>query len=398
MSAWATQVPSQVAKYGKEKASWYCKWDEPDGTRRMKSCGPGKKGKRDADRMADHIKAEILTGTYSRTAEVKWRDFRKRYEANVVSGLSLLSRETIVQSLKQFETVLKLSEKSLAAITPDRLADFVAQRRKMAGKKPGSSLSPATINRDLRHVKAALRVACEWGYIERVPKIRFERELRTLPRYVTPEHFALIYKACEMATSPTEPHVDPIAWWRGLLVFAQMTGWRISEITHLEWSDVDLEAGTAITRERQQGEARRNRGVAPDRRRSLASAQGISIECVQVGWRAEAAARPVPRDPGRGRGVSCLQGPTAAQLHGCLLSVRFSRSSPCVRHNERGQHDPRGAPGPHAAPQQLDDRALHQFRPPNEPSGCESPRSRRAQVECGLVSPKVRIGWEQRAS
>jgi len=134
MSAWVTQVPSQVAKRGKDKASWYCKWDEPDGSRRMKSCGPGQTGKRNAERMAKHIEAEILTGTYSRTADVKWKDFRKRYETTVVAGLSLLSRETIVQSLKQFETILKLSEKGLAAITPDRLADFIAQRRKMAGK------------------------------------------------------------------------------------------------------------------------------------------------------------------------------------------------------------------------------------------------------------------------
>jgi integrase len=65
---------------------------------------------------------------------------------------------------------------------------------------------------------------------------------------VTPEHFELIYRACERAKSPAELQIEPIAWWRGLLVFGWMTGWRISEITSLEWADVNLETGTAITR------------------------------------------------------------------------------------------------------------------------------------------------------
>lgn len=50
---------------------------------------------------------------------------------------------------------------------------------------------------------------------------------------------------------PTAPFCRPIwpaEWWRALLVFAQMTGWRISELLAIEWKDVDLGAGTAITR------------------------------------------------------------------------------------------------------------------------------------------------------
>ena len=32
MAAWIKQLASQVAKHGAKKASWYCEWDEPDGT------------------------------------------------------------------------------------------------------------------------------------------------------------------------------------------------------------------------------------------------------------------------------------------------------------------------------------------------------------------------------
>jgi integrase len=128
------------------------------------------------------------------------------------------------------------------------MAEFIAERRKARGKKPGSRISPATINRDLRHVKAALRTAAEWGCLERVPKVKFETEPKTLPRYITPEHFAAIYAERKSATLPNEMHVPASEWWQGLLVFAQMTGWRIGEILSLEWADVDLGTGCAITR------------------------------------------------------------------------------------------------------------------------------------------------------
>ena len=41
MAAWVKQLTSQIKKRGKDKASWYCEWDEPDGSRRTESCGPG---------------------------------------------------------------------------------------------------------------------------------------------------------------------------------------------------------------------------------------------------------------------------------------------------------------------------------------------------------------------
>ena len=58
------------------------------------------------------------------------------------------------------------------------------------GKKPGSKLSPASLNKDLRTVKAALNVAAEWEYLKAVPKFKMDREPKYLPRYITPEHFA----------------------------------------------------------------------------------------------------------------------------------------------------------------------------------------------------------------
>jgi len=89
----------------------------------------------------------------------------------------------------------------------------------------------------------------EWGYVPKVPKVKMRREPAKLPQYVTPEHFVAIYqKDCPVATLPPGQHYSPADWWRALLATGYMTGWRISELLALQRDDLDLEAGTAITR------------------------------------------------------------------------------------------------------------------------------------------------------
>jgi integrase len=242
MSAWVKQIASQVTKCGADKASWYCEWDEPDGSRRCKSCGPGPSGKKLADRLAEQIKAEILTGSYRRNDRVIWSEFRSRYEEKILSSLALATQVGVKISLDHFERLLRLKLKPLECLTPEHIRTFVAERKRDRGVKRGDVVSPATINRDLRHLRAVLNVAVEWGYLPSCPKVRFEREPRKLPRYVTPNHFEAIYRSCDVATVPGELHVPARDWWRALLIFAQMTGWRIGEILSLKWRDVDLGA------------------------------------------------------------------------------------------------------------------------------------------------------------
>ena len=109
-------------------------------------------------------------------------------------------------------------------------------------------ISVATVNKELRHVRAVLQVAEDWGYLAKRPKFRMIKEPVKLVRYVTPEHFAAIYTACDTAKRPTSDTYTPGTWWRALLTFCYMTGWRVSEPLALRWDDVSLDDGTAITR------------------------------------------------------------------------------------------------------------------------------------------------------
>lgn len=66
---------------------------------------------------------------------------------------------------------------------------------------------------------------------------------------MTEEHFAAIIAACDVARHPANiASIQAADWWRALLIFAYMTGWRIGEILALRREDVDLDAETAITR------------------------------------------------------------------------------------------------------------------------------------------------------
>lgn len=94
----------------------------------------------------------------------------------------------------------------LASIKTAMIDDFRCKRRALPGKWKGEPASPATLIKDLRHLRAALRKAHNWGYLPNVPDFAFEKEPKKLPTYVTGEHFAAIYRACQSATMPTDLH------------------------------------------------------------------------------------------------------------------------------------------------------------------------------------------------
>jgi hypothetical protein len=192
--AWVYQDPKQVKKRGADKASWYVGWYDPEGKRCCKSCGPGKEGKRNAEKLRKKRETELITGTYQSNLEATWADFRKVYDAKTLAGMDGRNREEMNQTLKQFERLI--NPKRIGAITSLTIADFVAKRRVESGIKPGSTISPATVNKELRYLRAAIRKAHRWGYLPKgLPEFEFLKEQKKLPTYMTPEHFAKVYAA-----------------------------------------------------------------------------------------------------------------------------------------------------------------------------------------------------------
>jgi integrase len=245
-NAWLYQKVEQVQKFGPDGASWYVGWYEPDGRRKGKACGAGPQGKKKAERYRRRVEAELMTGTYQKQARKLWEEFRKEYAARILEGLSPRTRQEALAALDSFERIVKPVR--VFAISTAHVDNFVAERRKEEGARKGQPLAPATVNKGLRHLKAALNVAREWGYLVNLPRFRMEKEPGRLPTYVPPEHFAKLYAGCEKARFPDDQAYPAADWWRALLVTGYMTGWRIGQMLALARADVDLQAGTALSR------------------------------------------------------------------------------------------------------------------------------------------------------
>ena len=89
-------------------------------------------------------------------------------------------------------------------------------------------MSPATINKELRHLRAVFNTAEEWGLLAKAPKVRMIREPERDPEFVDDATFALLYAACESMTLPKAENYTAPEWWRAVLTFAYLTGWRVA--------------------------------------------------------------------------------------------------------------------------------------------------------------------------
>lgn len=113
-----------------------------------------------------------------------------------------------------------LGGKALKDITRELITEIAEAKAREA--------SPATANRHLALIRAILRRARdEWEWVERIPKIRQYRVTSRRIRWITREE-------AERLLSYLPPHQAAMAR------FGLATGLRQRNVSHLEWSQVDL--------------------------------------------------------------------------------------------------------------------------------------------------------------
>jgi len=262
--AWIFRDKRQLAELG-DKCPWSVGWYD-DGRQRRKIIG----SKTAAERHARKVEGEIAAGVFVAENKRTWKEFRKEFDAKILGAMEPSTKSTTKTALKHFERIVEPGK--MAALTTERIAQYAATRRlEKRSKHSKSTVAVATVNRELRTIRATVNVAHEWGWLSRKPRVRMLREPVKLATYIDPETFGKLYEACE--TAPLLPIVNAstAAWWKALLVMGYMTGWRISELLKLRRSDLDLERGTALTR------AADNKG----RRDSLTPLHAIVVEHLQ---------------------------------------------------------------------------------------------------------------------
>lgn len=242
MNAWVFQDRKQKQKLGEDDCPWSVGWYDPEGRRREKRIG----SKSAAEKYARKIEGQLAAGLYQVAKPKMWDEFITEYKAKLLPRLKSDTQRITLTALAHFKRLAKPGK--VSAIKTQHIDAFVANRQTERGLKEDSKVSPATVNRELRHIKSVLRIAHDWGYLPIVPKIRKLKEEQRIGAVITPEHFKAIYEACDKATMPEGLHCPAADWWRSLLVFAITTGWRIEEIMSFRRDDLDMKTGAIITR------------------------------------------------------------------------------------------------------------------------------------------------------
>jgi integrase len=137
-----------------------------------------------------------------------------------VNGRRSLERVKIsVEHLKQ-----SFSGARAHAVDTSQVRAYVARRQ-------GEEASNATINRELAALKRALTLGCQGQKILHRPYIPMLREDNARQGFFERPQFEAVRRQLR-------------EYLRPLVTFAYITGWRLGEVLHLTWAQVDFHVGT----------------------------------------------------------------------------------------------------------------------------------------------------------
>lgn len=199
---------------------WWVRFTAPDGRQIREST-------RTADRKAaqeyeDRLRAQLWRQRqFKERPRYRWQDAVERWLVEAEGKASLEDQKLHLRWVHPY-----LYDVALDAIDRN-LIDALTHARRAEG------VSNTTVNRMLQVVRAILRRAVnDWEWIDRAPAVRLLAEPKRRIRWLTREDADRLLK--ELPS-----HLEAMAR------FSLATGLRESNVTHLEWSQVDLSRRTA---------------------------------------------------------------------------------------------------------------------------------------------------------
>lgn len=225
-----------VARGGKttKTAVWWMSWRHP-GTRKQLRKSTGARRKDVAKQIARELERRLELGTWAlngpATQNLGWEELKAEFLEHKRSTSrpdTVLAYEV---SLDHFDAVGK--EQLIQTLDGAALQDFVKHRR-------DQKVAIATVNKDLRHVRAALLWAVERGYLSRCPSFKsaFIRDDRKAPVVVPRDSRAKIFAALDKPDLGLR--LRSAQWWRVCLLILADLGLRRGEALGLCWGAVDL--------------------------------------------------------------------------------------------------------------------------------------------------------------
>ncbi len=207
------------------RSSYDLRWIDDCGKTRSKAAGRDRKA---AAYEAARLEAALVDGTHQDTTTIAWQAFVDDHVAKISGDANRVEAK---YALEEFGTMM--SPRSPKHVSYGMVESFVAKLR-TADDSEKAANTPATVNKKLRYLRAALNRAIKRGYAGRNP-VGVELFLPTenkAPRIATDAEERQILKAAKSLYG--------FKMW-ALVSVALRTGGRRSELIGLTWDRIDLE-------------------------------------------------------------------------------------------------------------------------------------------------------------
>ena len=198
--------------------------------------------RRGAEQYEREVRAALLGGTYREVSEREaegsvqaimacpdFAGFAEEFMDNYATVNNKPSSVEGKRSILSLHLLPFFGKMPLDAINPRQI------ERYKAGK--ARTHSPKTLNNHLTVLRRMLAVACEWGYLEAFPSVKWMRAPK-------PEFRFLDFGEADRLLDAAEEGM-----WRTMILVAMRTGLRQGELLGLRWSDVDLVSGRLVVRQ-----------------------------------------------------------------------------------------------------------------------------------------------------
>jgi integrase len=187
--------------------------------------------KKDAEAIRRKIERELDAGKRY-DADMPWCEFVQEFLEKHAVRKSFRTHQTYQECLGLFTKTAK--PKRLSDVTLALLEDFANARLK-------NGVSGPTVNRDLRHIRAALKWAFRREYLVRLPDFTavFLRVDATQPVTIPEEDFLSMITALQGPDLVLRKR--PKEWWRVFLYVAYYLGLRRGEILGLTWDRIHFD-------------------------------------------------------------------------------------------------------------------------------------------------------------
>ena len=199
---------------------WWIDIRTPGGQRVRRSTGT--KSKQAAQEYHDKVKAELWRT--SKLGEAPERTFDEAAVRFLTESAGQSDYDTKVRNITYWRTVF--GGQPLSSLTNESIMDALPTHQTFKNR-PAEPLAPATQNRYLATIRRLLRLAAEWDWITKPPKLNNRMEPKVRVRWITQAQARVFLNAITLD------------WMRHVCQFALATGMRQGEILTLEWSDID---------------------------------------------------------------------------------------------------------------------------------------------------------------